>query len=157
MPDINGGRPLKFKTVKELEERIDEYFNSCFEPAFNKDGTKKIDFRTGEQMVWQIKPFTLSGLAYYLDIDRKTLYNYSKRDKFFPTIKKARARVEAYVEEQLFKPQIAAGVIFNLKNNFDWRDKPEDMERTTEDFVADKLNDVFGVENNADKETETNN
>jgi hypothetical protein len=139
-----GGRPLKFKTKQALEERINEYFNSCFEPAFTKSGEPMIDFKTGEQMMWQSKPFTMSGLAYYLDIDRKTLYNYGKKEKFFPTIKRAKARVEAYVEEQLFRPQIAAGVIFNLKNNFGWCDNPSSESQNTEDKVADKLNEVFG-------------
>jgi hypothetical protein len=42
-------RPLKFKSVKELQSKIDEYFESCYEtvviknkkgnPVFNEDGT----------------------------------------------------------------------------------------------------------------------
>lgn len=145
-----GGRPLKFKSNKALQERVDAYFESCFEPAFDKNGNPITDYRTGEQLVWQTKPFTMAGLAYFLDIDRRTLLNYSKDERFFPTIKKAKARVEAYVEEQLFRPQIAAGVIFNLKNNFGWCDNPPEDEQSTEDKVADRLNEVFG---NADEKT----
>ena len=66
----------------------------------------------------------MSGLAYSLDMDRKTLLNYSKDEKFFPTVKKAKDRVEVYAEERLFFPN-ATGVIFNLKNNFNWEDKQE--------------------------------
>lgn len=139
-----GGRPLKFKSKQELQERVDAYFESCFEPAFNKKGEPLIDFRTGEQMIWQTKPFTMAGLACFLDIDRRTLLNYSKDDRFFPTIKRARAKIEAYVEEQLFRPQIAAGVIFNLKNNFGWKDNACEDEESTENKAADKLNEVFG-------------
>ena len=142
------GRPLKFKSVHLLEEKINEYFDSCFAPMYNDDGTPVIDPANGSQIMRRIKPWTLGGLACYLGVDRKTLYNYSKNDKFFPTIKNARAKVEAYVEEQLFTPKIAAGVIFNLKNNFGWQDKPCGDEKTTEDAVADKLNEVFGT--NAD-------
>lgn len=141
----NGqGRPLKFKSVHSLEEKINEYFDSCFAPAYNDDGTPVINPATGNQMMYRTKPWTLSGLACHLGIDRKTLYNYSKNDKFFPTIKNARAKIEAYVEEQLFTPKIAAGVIFNLKNNFGWQDKPGEDEKNTEDAVAEALNKVFG-------------
>ena len=74
------------------------------------------------------KPYTMSGLAYYLDMDRKSLLNYSKDEKFFTTIKKAKQRVEMMLEEQLYRLGNNSGVIFNLKNNFGWIDKVEDSE-----------------------------
>lgn len=139
-----GGRPLKFKSRQELEEKIDEYFEGCFEPALDKYGEVIRHPKTGEVMMRQVKPFTMAGLASFLGIDRKTLLNYSKDDRFFPAVKKARDKVEAYVEEQLFRPQIAAGVIFNLKNNFKWKDNPDDDAGKTEQAIIDKLNEVFG-------------
>lgn len=139
-----GGRPLKFKSRQQLEDKINEYFEGCFEPMLNKQGEIVKHPDTGEALLRQARPFTMAGLAAYLEIDRKTLLNYSKRDKFFPTIKKARERVEAYVEEQLFRPQIAAGVIFNLKNNFKWRDAPEEETDKGEQALIEKLDEVFG-------------
>lgn len=97
------GRPKKYTDIQILENKINGYFKKC----------DKLN-----------KPYTLSGLAFALDMDRKTLYNYSKDEKFFPTIKKAKGKVETFVEERLFYPN-AAGAIFNLKNNFDWKDKQE--------------------------------
>jgi len=41
------------------------------------------------------------------------------------TIKDSRFRVEEYNENQLHEGRNAAGVIFNLKNNFGWVDKSE--------------------------------
>ncbi|MCI9434766.1 MAG: hypothetical protein HFI86_05820 [Bacilli bacterium] len=97
------GRPKKYTKTDTMQQKIDEYFKKC-----DKNN----------------KPYTMSGLAFALDMDRRSLLNYSKDDKFFPTIKKARNKVETYVEERLFYPN-ATGVIFNLKNNFNWEDKQE--------------------------------
>ena len=97
------GRPKKYTEVDIMQQKINEYFKECDDNN---------------------KPYTMSGLALTLDMDRRTLLNYSKDDEFFPTIKKARNKVETYVEERLFYPN-ATGVIFNLKNNFAWEDKQE--------------------------------
>lgn len=102
-PKHAGGRPLKFETPETLQTLIDEYFVSCE--------------NTG-------KPYTVSGLSYWLDIDRKTLLNYSERDEFFHTIKRAKLRIETNQEERLIdKNTFTPGIIFNLKNNFDWIDE----------------------------------
>lgn len=117
-----GGRPLAFKTVKALQDAIDEYFEYCdnrTRSVFVKDLGDNIE-------VSDPAPYTLSGLAYALGIDRKTLYNYSKSDQFFPTVKRARERVEAQLDERVNdKNTFTPGIIFNLKNNFGWVDKTE--------------------------------
>lgn len=103
MEKNKGGRPLLFKSVKELETKI----NSYFEDENNK-------------------PYTITDLAVWLDCDRKTLTNYEERDKFFPTIKRAKTRIEAGIEKGallgLYNPTFS---IFNMKNNFGWQDKQE--------------------------------
>lgn len=99
-----AGRPRAFKNVEEVKSKIDAYFNYCEEKE---------------------KPYTMSGLAYYLEIDRKTLLNYSKNEEFSPLIKKARNRVQMQLEEGLYRLGNNSGIIFNLKNNFDWKDKVE--------------------------------
>ena len=99
------GRPKIFNDVKEVEEKINAYFNYCEEKE---------------------KPYTMSGLAYYLGISRQTLVNYSNQDKFFDTIKKARDRVQMQLEENALSNKAnPTFTIFNLKNNFDWKDKIE--------------------------------
>ena len=44
---------------------------------------------------------------------------------FFFTIKKAKSKVEDYLEKKLLTGNSATGIIFNLKNNFEWKDKQE--------------------------------
>ena len=99
------GRPKIFNDVKEVEEKINAYFNYCEEKE---------------------NPYTMSGLAYYLGISRQTLVNYSNQDQFFDTIKKARDRVQMQLEENALSNKAnPTFTIFNLKNNFDWKDKIE--------------------------------
>lgn len=103
------GRPLSFKTPEELENAVNQYFAEC--------EVKE-------------KPKTMSGLALALGIDRKTLVNYSNKDEYFPTIKKARQTVEQQNEEMLVSGKgNATGIIFNMKNNFGWVDKTEQENR----------------------------
>lgn len=98
-------RPKLYNSPDEIEPIIKKYFADCDKKE---------------------KPYTMSGLAYALDMDRRSLLNYSKDDKFFPTIKKARDKVEQQLEENaLYGKGNPTFTIFNLKNNFGWQDKSE--------------------------------
>ena len=71
-------------------------------------------------------PYTITGLAVWLDCDRQTLLNYQEKEQFFGTIKKAKTRIEADIERcallGLYNPTFS---IFNMKSNFGWHDKQE--------------------------------
>lgn len=99
-----GGRPLKFTDPEKFAEQVDAYFDYCDEND---------------------KPYTMSGLGVYLDTSADTLIDYSKKDDFSETIKKAKERIYSYAEESLYRTSQVAGVIFNLKNNWGWKDKYE--------------------------------
>ena len=101
---------MKFGTVKELQDAVDNYFKV---DAWIVNGE-------GEKTYLP----TMSGLALSLDVDRRTVVNYSNKEEYFPTIKKARAKIEAFIETRLYGNNVT-GLIFNLKNNFDWKDKSE--------------------------------
>lgn len=104
----------KFKSVRQLQNAIDKYFKECDEKE---------------------KPYTVSGLAYALDTNRQTLLNYEEKfPEFVDTIKSAKAKIEAFNEEKLYDRNVpTVGVIFNLKNNYDWKDKQE-IESTNNDI-----------------------
>lgn len=114
-----AGRPLKFKSAKELQAKIDEYFEMC------DNRTEKVLLKSGEVAdIPNPRPYTISGLALALDTTRRTLLDYEKRgDEFSHTIRRAKQKIENFVEESLWTPKIATGVMFNLKNNFEWEDK----------------------------------
>lgn len=103
---------MAFETVEELDMAVEAYF------AAGGDA-----WMTSPEGVPIFAP-TMSGLAVHLGVDRRTITNYANKDEYFPTIKKARARVEAALERRLYGNNVT-GVIFNLKNNFDWCDKNE--------------------------------
>ena len=93
-------RPFLFKSKKELEERIQKYWDDC---------------------ELKERPITFCGLAYYLGMTRQTLHNYSKRDKYAEVIEDAKARIEMDTEERLqLAGQATTGIIFSLKNNYHW-------------------------------------
>lgn len=114
------GKPLLFKTPEAMQEAIDEYFDWC-----DNRTVQGYDSKTNEPFMYvSPAPYTMSGLARRLGMDRRTLVDYAHRDKYLPTIKAARERVHEDVETRLLEKQ-ATGAIFNLKNNFGWVDKTE--------------------------------
>ena len=93
---------LKYKTEEELSKGIEEYFEDC----------KKRE-----------KPYTMTGLAVWLGIDRTTLINYGKKDKYSTLINKAKDRVEQQIEENYLDGTFnTTAAIFNLKANYKWDD-----------------------------------
>lgn len=106
-----GGRPPYYKTVEELDKKIEEYFESLFED----------DGEGGEE---QKNPATITGLAFFLGFaDKCSIYDYENKPEFSHSIKRARLFVEHSYEKGLFQKN-PAGVIFALKN-FGWKDKHE--------------------------------
>ncbi len=104
--------PLKY-TPEALKIGIDNYFNHI-----DDINVKRKLFEERK------KPYTISGLCVYLDICRDTLIDYGKKNDYVDTVKRARARVESYVEEGMLSGELSTiGCIFNLKNNFGWVDK----------------------------------
>lgn len=104
-----GGRPLKFGSVEELQNKIDAYFQEMQESLYiNADGIPVYE------------PLTITGLALALDTTRKTLMEYEEKDEFSNTIKKAKTRIENFAEKRLFG-SAPTGAIFALKN-YGWKD-----------------------------------
>ena len=99
-------RPWKFKTVAEMESRINEYFEACEQ--------KRV-------------PPTVTGLALFLGLQsRQALLNYQGRGQFNDAITRAKSRCEAYTEGRLYDRDGVKGAIFSLTNNFKgWSEKPD--------------------------------
>ena len=114
------GRPLKYKTPEELQVLIDKYFDDC-----DNHHIKTYDDEGNEILKHQPKPYTITGLALSLDLTRQDLLNYQGKKEYQDTIKRAKQRCELYAEEQLFRQGNVTGVIFNLKNNYGYKDKQE--------------------------------
>lgn len=100
----NTGRPLKFKSVEELQKKIDKFFNE----------TPK------DEWTW-------TGLALALDTDREVLTSYrngkGRREPFSAPLKRAFDMVTNGYEIDL-KQKGRVGSIFALKQ-VGWVDKVE--------------------------------
>ena len=114
-------RPKLYEEANDMQKIIDAYFNMCDE----KD-----------------KPYTISGLAYALNMTRQSILNYSKDAEFFDTIKKAKLRIEQQLEENLYRLGNNSGIIFNLKNNYGWKDSVEVNDNRELNKVEELLNKI---------------
>ena len=121
----NSGKSKKWKSAKELEQAIEEYFEECDEHTVKK-WSEKIGAIVEVPMP---RPYTIQGLCLVIDCDRKTLLNYEKAEgyeEYFHTIKKAKLRIEENkIERGLNGTSNSAVTIFDLKNNHDHKDKIE--------------------------------
>ncbi|MCP3924473.1 MAG: hypothetical protein GY714_18020 [Desulfobacterales bacterium] len=134
----NIGRPLKYKTVEEIEPLIEKYFDDCKK---NED------------------PYTVTGLAYALDTSRKTLMEYEGRSEFSNTIKKAKDRCELYAEKKLYKGGSVAGVIFSMKNNYGWTDNIKldaDVKTKKTDLTHEEIDKLIEEKQESIKQIEEN-
>jgi DNA-binding XRE family transcriptional regulator len=135
-----SGRKLKFQSEEELKKTINAYFDNCdphvedvteWVEARSIDGTLKKD-ENGQNYLVEVThkvktkqiPYTITGLALALGTSRQTLVNYEKKEAFFDTIKESKIRCEHFNEQFLFGGNVT-GIIFNLKNNYNWQDKTE--------------------------------
>lgn len=145
-------RPVKYSENEKLQQRIDLYFNHCkINKQLDSGGEVSEDIVT-DLITDDIFP-TVTGLALALDLTRNSLLQYEGKPEFVNTIKKAKSRVEAFVEQRLYHNN-AVGSIFNLKNNFGWKDKSEtehsgemgliDYSNLTDEQLAARKNLILG-------------
>ena len=117
---METGRPPAYKTNEELQNKINEYFNS---------GVKKRVVLVGKkpnQEAIELEVPTITGLAYYLGFEsRQSFYDYEKKPEFSYTTKRARLFIEQEYEEQLQVGNVT-GAIFALKN-FGWIDEQRNI------------------------------
>lgn len=119
-----AGRPPKYKTVEEMQTKIDAYFTSCEGTPLLDDEGKAVTDKYGEPVIVGAHPPTVTGLALALGFTgRQALLNYQAKTKFVDTITRAKARCEAYAEERLFDRNGTTGAQFSLKCNFGWNEK----------------------------------
>lgn len=121
------GVPPKYKTVDEMQAKIDEYFKFCEGEKYTDPDTGKPYVTEKGYFVWlrDPKPPTVTGLALALGFtSRQALLNYQAKPTFVDTVTRAKSLVEQYTEERLFDKNGVNGAKFSLANNFEgWREK----------------------------------
>lgn len=110
-------------------EESNRYFKYCDTSIIDKWIAGKIS-----------KPKTLSWLCLWLWVSKDYISEKAKDETYSETIKEIRMNVENCIEEWiltwLYNPTSG---IFNLKNNFDWKDKIETDNTTKTIDISDDL------------------
>lgn len=113
------GRPPKYKTKEEIEEKIEAYFKKCEGEILKDDNGEPVLNKWGKPVVINCRPPTVTGLALALGFTTRTsLLNYQGKKEFMDTITRAKTMIEAYTEERLFDRDGTSGAQFSLRNNF---------------------------------------
>jgi len=126
------GRPPLYTNPEDMQRLIDLYFLTC--KVHQTGETDRLTGLDDEDLLTvndidDVIP-TVSGLAYLLGMSTEAFRNYEQKDDFLATVKKAKQRVEISLEGRLGGNNVT-GAIFNLKNNFGWKDKTEVDNTTT--------------------------
>lgn len=123
-----AGRHPFYRKSSEMEAKINEYFHDIF---YDENGNRREEPKNP----------TLSGLSYFLGFeDRLSLWEYGKKDEFKHVLKRAKLRIEEFLENKL-QSQHVVGTIFNLKNNFGWKDnKGIEVSGGLNEMTDDELN-----------------
>lgn len=116
------GRPRKYTSVKEMEARIDAYFEECRgHPYILADGTELLD-KDGRPVIVDAHPPTITGLALALGFTgRQAMLDYAAREEYADTITRAKTRCEEYAERRLYDRDGTRGAQFSLSCNFGWK------------------------------------
>jgi len=121
-----AGRPPKYNTPEEMQADIDLYFLVV---KSNKAEDPTLLSNLSEEELNKISDIDeeiplVSGLAYMLDMSTEAFRKYKYKEEFVATVKRAKQRIERSLENRLAGNAVV-GSIFNLKNNFGWKDKTE--------------------------------
>lgn len=136
------GRPPIYKTVNEIEEKIDAYFKECEGEILKDDNGKTVLNKFGNPVVINRKPPTVTGLALALGFtSRLDLLRYQGKEEFCNTITRAKSMVEQYAEERLFDRDGSNGAQFSLRNNF----KGWDADKKNDDSGDGKITIVNNI------------
>jgi len=135
------GKAPKYTSVKEVEDKIAQYFEKCKGYPLTDEG-KQVYNKFGQPIFVDVHPPTVTGLALALGFtSRQALLNYQAKPQFVDTITRAKARVEQYAEERLFDRDGSNGAQFSLRNNF----KGWDVDKRNDDSGDGKITIVNNI------------
>lgn len=111
------GRPRLYESAEAFADKVEAYFDQCEVPS-------------------------ITGIAYFLGFsDRESFSTYEDYgEDFSRTVKRARLRIEQDRVERLNdKTKFTPGTIFDLKNNYGWKDQ-QDLNLSGKVSIMDVIN-----------------
>ncbi len=139
-----GGRPPKYTDPEVLKQKVDEYFDQCI-PEYLKDAEGIIKTTDKHQpIVINLNSPSSVGLALYLGyMNRQSLYDNEKNDKFSCIIKEARSKVEQWVYQHTIDGTVPPAVGIFILKQFGYTDRQQiDINKTNPIF--DMLQELTG-------------
>ena len=159
-------RTKKYETAAALLKAVDKYFDKISgmvdvtevvmlldddgHPVIGKKGPvyvqQKVYDKKGNvrQRLQYYVPPSLAALCLDIGISQVTWAAYSDDDDLGPVCAYAKLRVEAYLTEQVNLRDRPQGVIFNLQNNYGWRERSEHTAKIQDETdgisLIDKIN-----------------
>lgn len=147
------GAPKKY-TPEKLAREVRKYFRSITREITlteqvatdqrDRNGhviyeTRKVCNALGREVTVTeyLTPPTVGGLAEFLGIHRDTWHEYCGSPEFSDTTTYAQGRIHAYLERELLTRQgkDLKGVLFNLENNFGYRERMEVSSESLESYL----------------------
>lgn len=163
------GAPKKYEDARKLERAIDRYFKSITREKTvtesratgrkDKDGHMiyeqvAIVNALGKEMTVTefILPPSVYELCQFLGISESTWNNYCDRDKhpeFLGPTTQARGRMRAWNERELLtrSGKDLKGIIFNLENNYGYKERLDVSNESMESFLQRQLTEDAGGQN----------
>lgn len=122
------GRRMIYPTPAKFARAVTAYFDAIsYELPYTREDGSPICNLNGDPiiLVKYITPPSLQELHLFLHIDSSTWDNYRAKEGYNEVCAEAKLRVEAYLTEQVNTRDRPQGIMFNLENNFDWKNKKE--------------------------------
>lgn len=141
-------------TPETLSRAVEKYFKSISRivklteqvPTDQKDSSGHVIYEKkpvfnclGKQVEVTefLVPPSVGGLCAFLGIHRSTWAEYCKNEEFSDTTTHARGRMQAWREEQLVTRKDVKGIVFDLENNYGYREQKQvQVTGSVEDFIA---------------------
>lgn len=152
--DAGEGLP-RFKSVKDIERRMEAYFEACAGETLRDEETGRVLLDKKNKPVMNgARPPTLAGLALALGFStRQALKQYRGKPEFEEAVKRGMTRIEQYAEEKLYDKECSAGAKFILQNDFEGWKAEANTETTAAnaDDIMDEIMARLGEEGQADE------
>lgn len=111
------GRPKKWKSAKELQALMDDFFDDC-----KKEGY----------------PPTVEGLCVFLRCDKQTILNYQEKDEFADIIYFTKMKIASHVMGRAMKGEINPTIaIWISKNHYEGYEDKSKTELTSYNYNAE--------------------
>ena len=123
----------KARQADSVRERIDAYFSMC------DLGREQRDAKTGDMIVKPV-PYTLSGLAEHIGIDRRRILELAAgkgRGGARESIRGALRRIERYTVERVFLGEVQLSAAQLLLRDLGYGAEPAEKQETRVEIVMD--------------------